>query len=423
MFNVMIVDDEMIVRRGIRSSIDWEEHGIAIAAEARNGKEALEKLGRQPVDLILTDIRMPVMSGIELAKTVRSEYPDIEMVLLSGYEDFQYAKEAMSIGIRHYLLKPIIAEKLIAALSEIRDTELSRRLAKQGELVKTRLLNESLPLIKSKLMTGLIDNKPDTGDILDKAKTLGIDLSGPAYQIVAAEADGEWPGRELSRKQREAFDFAFLNIAEETLVSRFPGFASIAGPGRLTGLVNLRPDESALSVCRDIQSNLLRYLRLSVSIGIGRPVRQLADIAASWDEAVKAVRNKAFHGKGAILVCGEEEAAAAAAGHARKLVGDVLRYAAAHYDKPLGLAEAAGHVSVTPAYLSKVFKDEMGVTFIKWLNGIRVEEAKRLLAHTRMKTYEIAKKVGCPDYKYFSFLFKRHTGCSPMDFRNRQARE
>nr|WP_198158044.1 response regulator [Paenibacillus sp. P22] len=154
MFKVMLVDDEKMVRKGIRMSIDWQRYGVVIASEARDGAEALEKLREEPVDLILSDIRMPVMSGIELARTVKQQYPDVEMVLLSGYEDFACAKEAMALGIRHYLLKPVLADNLVETVSGLRDEEKERRLRRQGEQLRGQLLRASAPLLKSRLGRG-----------------------------------------------------------------------------------------------------------------------------------------------------------------------------------------------------------------------------------------------------------------------------
>lgn len=413
MYKVMVVDDEIIVRRGIMTSIDWSRHDIMIAAEARNGKEALLKLQRHPVDLILTDIRMPVMSGIELARTVRSKYPDIEMVLLSGYEDFQYAKEAMTIGIRHYLLKPFTAEKLVELLTAYRDRKRLNRLAKQEELIRNMLFNEQLPYMKSKLMNGLIDRQSDTRDILEKAATLQIELKGPAYQVIIVKADSGWLNADrLSRKEREALAFAFLNITEETLTARFPGFASYGKLGSLIGLINILPGTSLKAVCEDIRSNLMFYLGLPVSIYIGRPVCSLAEIADSYEDAYRSSQCTCCH-------TGKSLASALEVKAQSKLVKEAIRYVLNHYSEPIGLRETADHVRVTPAHLSKVFKEEMGENFMKWLNRVRVEEAKRLLTDTWLRIYDIADKVGLRDYKYFSHLFKTYTGCSPREYRNR----
>ncbi|NIK75112.1 two-component system response regulator YesN [Paenibacillus castaneae] len=532
MFKVMIVDDEIVVRKGIMTSIDWAAHGIEITADARNGKDALYKLQQEPVDLIVTDIRMPFMSGIELARSVKMLYPNIGMILLSGYEDFQYAKEAMLIGIQHYLLKPVIADKLISTIMEVMDSEHKKRIMRQADLIKSKLFNENLPFIKSKFMNSLINKRLDKSEMMEKANSLRISLEGPMYQIIVMEIDDYTIFKEcLSQKENEAYLFALLNVAEETLVSRYRGFVGFGESGKLIILINIEADTSIMSLCEDIQSKLMHYLKVSVSIGIGQPVHYIMNASQSYDQAVQAIQEKAFFGKGKIIVYLEQNGTRSPDSkrlvffrdeekklvqslltfnieglretidhyfmrfksesisfegiksycvrimicliqtlkemdidservfpahflpqiavekyelvadleiwineymeqvidligertkhHSKKIVKEVIHYVRNHYDKPIGLTEAADYIAVTPPHLSKVFKEEMGITFIKWLNQLRMEEAKRLLKHTFLKTYEIAEKVGFQDYKYFSLIFKKHTGYSPRDYRNK----
>ncbi|WP_424767805.1 response regulator [Paenibacillus sp. sgz302251] len=531
MFKVMLVDDEMIVRQGIMTSIDWAEHGIEIASEAKNGKEALEKLKNEKVDLVVTDIRMPVMTGIELARLIKTEMPEIEVVMLSGYEDFHYAKEAMSIGIKEYLLKPIMADKLVETIAQIRDQQQEKRSVQENESIRNQIFNENIPFIKSKLMNSLINKKSDTNESIDKAKTLKVDLSGPAYHIFVIDIDDFLLFTERSsQKEKDAYKFAVLNIAEETLISCLPGFVCYGDMDKMIGLINAERDASIIGVCEEIQFNIQKYLKLSVTIGIGRPSLNILEIDRAYAEAALAVQQKAFQGKGKIIMFNKEQEQLLSSGNsvifftdeekelihhlktlntdgvremmnkyfvcftaenlsfnkikglcirlitsvtqtieemgisaeqllgtgfiphvevekyevltdlitwinemmegilaliqensnhnARKIVKEAILYVSKHYDKEISLTEVADHVYVTPAHFSKVFKQEMGVTFIKWLNQYRVEEAKKLLKNTWLKTYEIAEKVGYQDYKYFSIIFKKHTGCSPRDFRN-----
>jgi two-component system response regulator YesN len=411
MLKVMVVDDEMIVRKGIITSINWSEYDIEITAEAKNGEEAWNKLQEQPVDLILTDIRMPVLNGIDLARRVKSEYADIEVVMLSGYEDFQHANEAMSLGIRHYLLKPVMAEKLISTLCQIRDQQQTKRYVKQGELLKNQIFNENLPLIKSKLMNRLIHQRSDTREIIEKAKTLQILVEGPAYQVFIVGSDEFLLiTANLPQKQKEDLSFAVLNIVEETLNSCSRGFVCYGEPGRWIGLVNLHRGLSMPDICEEIRTHLLTYLKLAVNIGVGQPVEPISEVRRSYDEAIEALGQKAWQGK-AMTKDNINR-------HSKKMVTEAVRFLLTHYGRPIALSEVAEHVYVTPPHLSKVFKEEMGVTFVKWLNQFRMEEAKKLLKQTWLKTYEIADKVGFPDYKYFSIQFKQYTGYSPRDYRN-----
>lgn len=430
MFNVMLVDDELVVRRGITTSIDWAEHGITFVAQARNGKEALEMLKEHAVDLILTDIRMPMMTGVELARAVKEQYPELEIVMLSGYEDFQYAKEAMSIGIRHYLLKPITAEKLVELLTQIRDEQRKKRSKRQGEIIKNKMFNENLPAIKSALMNSLIHRRSDTQEIIEQARTLKIDLAGTSYQVFVVEIDDfALFTQGLSRKEKEAYSFAVLNIAEETLISHVPGFVCYGESDNLIGLVNTPEEVSVPDYFMEIQTNIRKYLKLSVTIGIGNPRADMIDLRASYTEAMTAIWQKAVLGQGTIIRFTEtfnEQGPQPVvpsddpSRNTKKLVKEAVQYIAEHYDKQIGLNDLAQRVYVTPAHFSKVFKEEMGLTFVKWLNQYRVEEAKKLLKTTWLKTYEIAEKVGFQDYKYFSTIFKKYTGYSPRDYRNHE---
>lgn len=119
MLKVLIADDEIQIRKGLRMKIDWEQEGFEIVAEAANGKEALEKLEQHQIEILITDVRMPMMDGIELVKQCHLDYPDLKMIVLSGYSDFDYAKSTMQVGVRDYLLKPVAPEELVEALQRI----------------------------------------------------------------------------------------------------------------------------------------------------------------------------------------------------------------------------------------------------------------------------------------------------------------
>ena len=106
MYKLMIVDDEQSIRRGIANGIPWNEWGFEVTAQASNGVEALEMIKQSKPDVVLSDIRMPEMDGVELMKRLNSEYPEIKIIILSGYSDFEYLNTAIKNNITEYLLKP-----------------------------------------------------------------------------------------------------------------------------------------------------------------------------------------------------------------------------------------------------------------------------------------------------------------------------
>ena len=402
MYKVMIVDDEVVVRKGIKTSIVWSDYGIDIVAEAKNGKEALEQLQQHEVDLILSDIRMPVMSGIEMAMEVKERYPHVEMVLLSGYEDFQYAKQAMTIGIRHYLLKPVMADHLIEIIVKLQTEENRKRKQVQQEITKSKLILENLPHMKKRLMANLLHTQTTAEDIIQKASTLHVDLSGPNYRLLeiqvhsgAHQAFGFAPSIDLPSIQM----FSIANIIEETIACYGSALVSYES-NKWLALISHQQNIAFFEINSLLKLNIKQYAKQLVYTSYSKPFYSL-------DEA--AFHYKQLRG----CACCERTT-----GTTAKLVNEAIKFLMNHYHLPIGLSEAAEHVAVTPSYLSKVFKDEVGIPLTKWFNMMKMEEAKRLLKHTWLKTYEVAEKVGFQDYKYFSLMFKKHTGLSPREYRN-----
>ena len=119
MIKIFLVEDEIAIRKGIKNSIDWEKEGYEFVGEAGDGELAYPMILKTKPDILITDIRMPFMDGLELSRMVKAEFPHIKIVILSGYDDFEYAKQAIKIGVAEYLLKPVSSAVLLEHLSEI----------------------------------------------------------------------------------------------------------------------------------------------------------------------------------------------------------------------------------------------------------------------------------------------------------------
>jgi two-component system response regulator YesN len=139
MLKVLITDDEMQIRQGLRMKVDWEEEGFEIVGEASNGLEALEFLRSVKVEVVITDMRMPIMDGLELARQCQQEFPHIKVVVLSGYSDFDYVRGSMKEGVKDYLLKPVAPDELEETLKKIRK-EAEEEKKKQAEAAQMRRL-------------------------------------------------------------------------------------------------------------------------------------------------------------------------------------------------------------------------------------------------------------------------------------------
>lgn len=176
MYRILIVDDERIIRVGLKKIIDWDEHGIEIAGEASNGLEALESFRSLKPDLVLTDIKMPVMDGFELIKEIRKDSAKTKIIIISGYDDFQYAKEALKYGVENYIIKPINKEELsstlLGAVEKMQSEADDRLRSREDEFV-----------IKDSILYRLVTNRISIRELKEKSDLLHIDGKDKFFSV------------------------------------------------------------------------------------------------------------------------------------------------------------------------------------------------------------------------------------------------
>ena len=180
---VFLVEDEMIIRNGVKRSIDWEKEGYEFVGEASDGELAYPLILKEKPDIMITDIRMPFMDGLELSRLVKTELPNIKILILSGYDEFQYAKEAIKIGVTDYLLKPISSAKLLEALGQVKENILQEREEKELLLRYSRDMQENTENEKSKLFDRLMIGEMSMGEAVEEGKKFGLNLSASCYAV------------------------------------------------------------------------------------------------------------------------------------------------------------------------------------------------------------------------------------------------
>lgn len=173
MKKVMIVDDEIGIRENIRRRIDWEKEGFHYCGDAPDGELALPLIHEWAPDILITDIKMPFMNGLELTSIVRTQQPDIKIIIMSGHDEFSYAQEAIRLGVTEYCLKPISATELIQMLHKV---------SKQMDEEHQRMTNRTIT--KEKLLADLCGGLIGTTDAIESAKQLSLPLSARYYTIV-----------------------------------------------------------------------------------------------------------------------------------------------------------------------------------------------------------------------------------------------
>lgn len=513
MLTVFVVDDEEGIRRGIRNAIIRNDSGFCFVGEAPDGEMAMPLLQEIRPDIVIIDVCMPFMDGLELASAIRDSMPWIRILFLSGHDEFEYAQRAVALRADAYLLKPVSAEGLNAALLETaKHIELERQairaISLQQNAEKQRLYDKM-----NQFFDALLEGAFPAGTAMKRASELGIALSAKQYLVI-----------QISSPQPNTHNLQILTVLQHWLKDKHDTFVFASKDTYvkilLLGEAENELIERAYMLAQSSAHELRHILGEEVHIGIGSAVNRLSAVCKSGEDAAQAARLAGVFGgimgaydildmetqethfdvsaaipivermKHASLgdVPGLLEAyfgnideddmqsilyrnyllmdlvvnairllpkteesplknpemvlrAAATKENAMQYAEQVLshvilarskkkmRYAVeiraakqfidAHYrDETLSLHTVAKEVGFSPNHFSAVFSQEMGQTFVEYLTLVRLEAAKKILRESDARMGEVAFSVGYHDSNYFSFLFKKHEGMSPREYRS-----
>lgn len=292
MLKVFLVEDEIIIREGIKHNIDWINEGFTFIGEASDGELAFPMIQNLKPDILITDIKMPFMDGLELSRLVKKELPDIKIIILSGYNEFEYAKEAIKIGVTEYLLKPISSAKLLQAVKEVADKiEEEKKQLESIEHFRLQLM-EHKKNDKQKLLNDLVYKEVAMSEILARAKQLEMDLLAQCYCIVLFKIYDKGIG--MTTYSKEVVD------ASEKIAAVCNGNEMLDLFERgVDGYAFLLKGESVAQVLQaidqlfgDIIYEIKKFQQIEYFGGIGKPVQRLRELPESFDEANKAFSHR-----------------------------------------------------------------------------------------------------------------------------------
>ena len=317
LYRIILVDDEEEVRKSIIRKIDWEEAGFFVAGDAENGEDALEKIEALEPDVVLTDIRMPYMDGLTLAERIRQKYPSMKIVIFSGFDDFEYAKQAIKLNVTEYILKPVNVEELTAILKRIKvnlDQEIEQK--RNVNLLRENYIR-SLPILRENFLNELVSHSMDPAIVESRMREYDLDLLGAKKWIAAAidieEPEKERMGQLAIHQEKDLIPISVMQILEEKLGAycRFALFnaagvqesglsvsAAIDGENSQTGLIDVLGD-----ICKETR----KILAVPVTIGIGNNSAQLCRVSDSYKEAVNSLGYKAIVGSGSTIYINDME--------------------------------------------------------------------------------------------------------------------
>lgn len=373
MCNLLIAEDEKFLREKVSKNVDWKGRGYQVFV-ASDGEEALEIIRTQPIDILVTDIRMPGMDGLELTGEAKAINEDLKIIVISGHAEFELAQASIRLGVEDYLLKPFRTERLLEVVEKTREKlEEERQRRKEAER-QEELARQSFQDRFKSVFGWLVNPEAFSNQPLVPTRERLVELlkSGTTAELLAEV-----------RSVHESMDQARQD------------------PDRLFIILN----DIAISTL-----STLKALGFDVEQGIGLMNKHLpADTQTHFSDLKKWVEGFLLDAND-LIESGQD-------GSMERLIQGVKAHVEEHYRFGVTLNTMAEKVNMSPSQLSKLFYEYVGENFSDYVTGLKVRKAKELLKGTDNRMYEIADYLGFTDAYYFSSWFKRTVGQTPTEYR------
>lgn len=396
MYKVLLVDDEYFPREALKMSIPWENYGCTVCGEAKNGFDGIEKAMELKPDIVLTDINMPFMDGLDMIMNLQKMSPEILFAIITGYSEFEYAKRGIELGVEDFILKPVDDKELVKTMQHMVKT-LDRKHEKEQEYKSLKFwaeknTDENRKKFLSILLTGGADLEESQFQF--ECDQLGLPLKRGGYGVCCLRID--------SRTYVHLSQSEWQDKIAEAMGSQEEWSYTVCymGQGNLYIIFNEISEAdwdltAVSSLMQKVQIALIQKWVCTIEVGVGSYCRTWREIAESRKKADESVREISVS----------------------KLITEMLHYVYEHYTDPdLSLKGIAEQLFVNYSYLSAQFTKEMGMSASQYITRFRVTKAADALRNGEENMIEIACSVGYTDVKYFYRCFKKEFGITPYQY-------
>lgn len=396
-WKILIADDEPKIRRGLHAQIDRLGLPCEVCAEAEDGEIALEAAERLRPDILLVDVNMPFVNGLDFIEALRRTRADARVILITGYEEFEYARRALELDVHAYLLKPINVEELRRAVeTAIDQLEVSRQRNRHFEWAIAQIGNRR-EFLREEFLRDAVSGRLEADEI--REFRVYFDFPEPERMMLMLISARSSAAREKPW-QHTLRQYALQDALQEGPELRYRCLFS-DDRGNVLLLYDAPPELDA-RLAEAVHAALGGELGLTVQLET-EPVTSLTRIAEAYDSAMERMLSSA---------------------QLSPIVEGAKAYIAAHHSDPdLSLMEVAEALNVHPAYLSRTMKQELGMPFAKYLTNVRIGKAVQLMRDPSIRIWKVAEMVGYSGGNYFSAAFKKVLGVSPADYRMEDKRK
>ncbi len=403
MYKVLIADDEDIIRHGLAGMVS-QHPDLEVVALAEDGEMALEEAEKVNPDLMLVDINMPFLNGLQFIAEIKKRMPDVLIVIVTGYDDFEFVQKALQLGVVDYILKPVMEEPFFALLDKVTARlDGLRKSQKYLTWVEKQMEQNRSAMINAFFLRWL-DGRMDKVEISERMQYLRLQIPEP-YQLMilhlrdnnaldCVERGTDWDDNLLY--------FGCQNIAQEVLAPYSDTIFFRTENGALAVISKVLPQDQWQKLLPELIKPIEEYLYVKVELSqsVGTRIENFPDVFETTMEKLKDQR------------------------HYSEVILRAMAYIDDHWaSSKLSLQEIAESLYITPQHLSRLFSRETGETFGTFLGRKRLNEAIRLLQDSGLKMYEIAEKTGYASQHYFSSAFKKALGMSPAEYRKTVLRQ
>ncbi|MGG3312294.1 response regulator [Paenibacillus lautus] len=300
--SLCIIDDIKSVVEGL-TAMNWEEQGIRVAGVSSNGEEGLKLINGLRPDLVITDIRMPIMDGLSMLRLVLEENPGCKVILISGYADFEYAQQAVQLGAFDFVVKPFSEEDMMSAVLQAKAEIIEERSKRISLREMENKLRESMPALRQEYFALLVSHRTSWEEASERWKFLNIELEPRGFVVMLIEIDRfREQVAEQSIQETELIRFSLLNIMQETLAHYARSVLFRARHDQYLAVLNDTGRSSPIEIAEQCCRNMERYTKFTVSVGVGGRVEEISGLPDSYRQAHRALSHHLFtEGNAAIM--------------------------------------------------------------------------------------------------------------------------
>ncbi len=424
MYSVLIVDDEIVILEGIKEVILSAELPLKEVKTALSAQEAISMFQKTPFDIILSDISMPEMDGLTMIQETRKLWPSTAVIILTGYQNFEYAREALRLGSMDYLLKPVTDEQLINSFKTVINNLDQGWFRRFYEKELWRQVDNELTMEQRSYLLCVMQQKSTLAITQEKLHSLKIPMQvGEKVRAIVVHYDGISIGQSVETERKP--HYWLLNILQNIMY----GYEKVFGfqYDSNSSVFLLQPmseqilDNTTLyKEIEEMQSYFFEKIDTIISIGILYSI--------DWKDWVNGVfeiiyRQEETRDLGQLFCVDhntyvkEVMETATEGENCNFFVQRIQEYIRNHVNEDLSLSLLSDKFHINPSYLSRMFHKESGLQLSVFIAEVRIEKAKKLLKYSDVKIYEIAEKVGFDTAGYFTKVFNKIVGISPKEYR------